>query len=242
MNPNTVQYIGTRLPPVNVDVTKLYDGTVTHMACLTTDSCHVKIPFVGTGINVYNVIRTQLNISFAIDGDSSTPYIHGWNRSCFSVEIGEGSVGNQGCYNTSVYNVQSLTYANHTLDIAMFSWTGSTMNFGNYSDYFLDYAVISSPISASITSSSQRSHKRLAAAIGGALGGIIVIVIILAVIYKARSSRRTMSIPRQPAAPSPGSPQTASSRELQNVDARQSAFTSVAGHQFNVVFNYGNRE
>jgi len=155
---STVQYIGTRHVPVDMDVTKLYDGTVTHMTCVTADSCHVKIPFVGTGINVYNVIRAQLNISFAVDGDSSTPYIHEWNHSCFAVEIGQDSNGTQGCYNTSVYNVQSLTYANHTLDIAIFSWTGSTLGLYNYSDYFLDYAVISSPISASITSSSQRSQ------------------------------------------------------------------------------------
>jgi len=81
---STIYYIGVwnRIinPTFDEDATKLYNGTLTHSTCITSDGCHVMIPFVGTGINVYNVIRAQTNISFTVDGGSSSSYIYGWNH------------------------------------------------------------------------------------------------------------------------------------------------------------------
>ena len=55
------------------------------------------------------------------------------------------------CYNISVYNAQSLTYGAHILNIAMVSYLGpgNIWDGYRYSDFWFDYAVISTPTSPS---------------------------------------------------------------------------------------------
>jgi hypothetical protein len=107
----------------------------------------------GTGINVYNVIRAQINISFTVDGGSSSPYIYAWNHSCV------GGPAPQGCYNTSVYNVQSLTDTVHLLNMDIFTFQGTNLySTIPFSDVFLDYAVVSSSLPGNTTPSTRRSQ------------------------------------------------------------------------------------
>ena len=65
----------------------------------------------GTGIDVYNVIRTQMNFSFTMDGGSPSEFIYSWDKQCF----GDTSVG-------SMYNSQSLDYGTYTLHITLLSY------------------------------------------------------------------------------------------------------------------------
>jgi hypothetical protein len=116
-------------------------------------SYRVIVPDKGTGINVYNVIRAQINISFTVDGGSSSSYIYAWNHSCV------GGPAPQGCYNTSVYNVQSLTDTTHLLNMDIFTFQGTNLySTIPFSDVFLDYAVVSSPPPESTTPSIKRSR------------------------------------------------------------------------------------
>jgi len=172
-----------------VDTSKVVNGTLTHSTCSSEDDCYMTFPFVGTGINVYNVIREQLNISITVDENLPSTFVYS-NTSCFVPEI--GSTHPQGCYNVSVYNNQSLPYANHTLTIDMFTYIYSDIS-DALSDFYFDYAVISSPSQS--PSSSPRTHKPLAAAIGGALGGVVaVIAVMLAVLcYRKRNHHRLTS-------------------------------------------------
>jgi hypothetical protein len=142
----------------------------------------------GTGINVYTVVQLEYNISITLDGGSPLFQFRPLNGSCFNVY-------NQTvppCYNVSIYNVQSLTYATHTLNIAMYSGPISFYN-ATSSDFRFDYAVITSPSSqgsqcvSHFTYGSKiltLSSKSLASIIGGMIGGIAVtIFVILAVLY-----------------------------------------------------------
>ena len=139
----------------------------------------------GTGISVYNVIREQLNLSFTLDGGPSTAYVYSWDTRCYSASPGSPS----GCYNTSVYNAQSLSYGPHTLNITMFTYLPTQ----SYSDFFLDYAAISSstgsfgPSNQQPQSVSPPHSKQLAAPIGGAVGGGIVVMVLAVLYYRYRS-------------------------------------------------------
>ena len=90
----------------------------------------------GTGINVYNVIRAQMDASFALDGGSPSTFNYPWDTRCY----GDSS----GCYNTLVYNAQSLTYGAQVLNITMLTYQspGNTLPGATYSDFWFDYAVI----------------------------------------------------------------------------------------------------
>jgi hypothetical protein len=142
----------------------------------------------GTGINVYTVVQLEYNISITLDGGSPLFQFRPLNGSCFNIY-------NQTvppCYNVSIYNVQSLTYAAHTLNIAMYSGTISFYN-ATWSDFRFDYAVITSPSSQGSQCVSHFTYggkilmvssKSLTSIIGGTIGGIAVtIFIILAVLY-----------------------------------------------------------
>ena len=99
----------------------------------------------GTGINVYNVIQQQMNTSFAVDGGPPSSFVYSWNTRCCDPPSGP-----TGCYNTSVYNNQALSYGAHTLNIQMFSYLGPNSYPGTtYCDFVFDYAVISTPTSTS---------------------------------------------------------------------------------------------
>jgi hypothetical protein len=162
----------------------------------------------GTGINVHNVIQTQMNASFSLDGDSPSVFAYSWDIRCYT----GGGDGPFGCYNASVYNAQSLTYGAHILNITMLSYIGpgNTLD-GTYSDFIFDYAVISSPSAnpsstGNTGSSNQRSQyvlltrcssksltsysPQVAAAIGGAVGGGILITILTVLYYCKRRYQR----------------------------------------------------
>jgi hypothetical protein len=98
----------------------------------------------GTGIDIYNMIRTQMNASFTLDGGSSSIFAYSWDSRCW----GDTS---SGCYNMSVYNAQSLTFGAHYLNITMLSYggPGAGRHTDAGSDFMFDYAVISTPTSAS---------------------------------------------------------------------------------------------
>ena len=105
----------------------------------------------GTGINVYSIIRAQLNISFVLDGGSLSTFVY-----VYPYYNG----GTTGCYNTLVYNTQLLTYGTHSLNVTMLTYTFTYTSPDSqqvYSDLFFDYAVIStssSPTSSSVIPSS----------------------------------------------------------------------------------------
>jgi len=139
------------------------------------------------------VIREQINISFALDGGSSSAFVYSSDTRCYSND------GPSGCYNTSVYNTQSLTYSTHSLNVTMFTYQDQNVPPGyiEYSDLFFDYAVISTTISSSVNPSStgnvgpsSRSTRHTpVAAIGGAVGGIAAIVaIVLATLLSTKKS------------------------------------------------------
>ena len=37
----------------------------------------------GTGINVYNMVRTQINSSFTLDRGPPSPFVYSWDTLCF---------------------------------------------------------------------------------------------------------------------------------------------------------------
>jgi hypothetical protein len=104
----------------------------------------------GTGINVYNVIRLQMVANFTLDGGPPSAFSYSWDTRCFMLG------GPTGCYNISVYNNQLLTYGTHNLNITMLSYLGpgDTYEGFKYSDFWFDYAVISTPTSPSANPSS----------------------------------------------------------------------------------------
>ena len=107
----------------------------------------------GTGINVYNVIQQQMNSSFTLDGGPPSLFVYSWEARCCDPPSGP-----TGCYNTSVYNNQGLSYGAHTLKIYMFSYLGPNSYDGTkYCDFVFDYAVISTPTSSVISSLSTSS-------------------------------------------------------------------------------------
>ena len=147
-----------------------------------------------------------MNTSFTLDGGSSSAFVYSWDSQCYSQDP-------DGCYNTSVYNNQSLTYGAHTLNITMLLYTGpNTFEGITASDFWFDYAVISTPTSVSVVPSSTGQpmpssqqpqydalppcgdqlltlySNRFPAAIGGAAGGIVIVV--LAVFYFQRKGHR----------------------------------------------------
>jgi hypothetical protein len=106
----------------------------------------------GTGINVYNVIRAQMDANFALDGAPPSAFTYDWESQCYTRDP-------DGCYNMSVYNTQSLTYGTHVLNITMLTYqsSGNTFQSTTYSDFWFDYAVISTPTSTVIPSSANPS-------------------------------------------------------------------------------------
>ena len=103
----------------------------------------------GTGINVRNVLRLQMNVSFTLDGDPPSAFTYAWDTQCYT-----GAP--TGCYNISVYNAQSLTYSAHILNITMLSAIGTNLT---YSDIWFDYVVVSTPTSSSAIPSSAISSS-----------------------------------------------------------------------------------
>jgi hypothetical protein len=162
----------------------------------------------GTGINVYVVIREQMNTSFTLDRGLSSAFVYSWDARCLEYQYDVG--GPTGCYNTSVYNAQSLNYGTHTLKIALFSYLGPNSYEGDLDSLFwFDYAVISTPTSSSghLMSSSQPpqyvslppcggglltfNSNKLPVAIGGAVGGVaaVMAVVLAALYYRKRGYR-----------------------------------------------------
>ena len=154
-----------------------------------------------------------MDASFALDGGSPSTFNYPWDTRCYEYS--------SGCYNTSVYNAQSLTYGAHILNITMLSYLGPGNTFGgaNFSDFWFDYAVISTatspptiPSSAKLSSrgntgsSNQQSQyvllipcssksltsnsPRVAAAIGGAGGGILITFFTVLYYRKRRYQRQ----------------------------------------------------
>lgn len=83
-----------------------------------------------------------MNASFTLDGGTPTAFVYSWDTRCL------GDQGSPtGCYNTSVYNAQSLNYGTHMLNITMLLYAGNTFTGETYDDFFFDYAVISTPTS-----------------------------------------------------------------------------------------------
>ena len=102
---------------------------------------------LGSGITVYNLIWDIVNASFAIDGSSPQSYVH--DRSCLELSP-------PGCYNTSVYDVQSLTFDNHILNITLFSYNDIIG-----CDFVFDYAIVNDTHPAVVTSSTSSSTATL---------------------------------------------------------------------------------
>jgi len=116
-----------------VNNSAIYLSGLTHSVCTTTDGCSVFIPFTGSGVTVYNVIRSSITVGITIEGRSST-YSFADDNSCLNNT-------NSGCFNTSIYDAQSLPYGDHNLSISMFSVPPSVRSF-NYSDFYLDYVSV----------------------------------------------------------------------------------------------------
>ena len=73
-----------------------------------------------------------MNASFTLDGGTPTAFIYSWDTRCL------GDQGSPtGCYNTSVYNAQSLNYGTHMLNITMLLYAGNTFTGETYDDFFL---------------------------------------------------------------------------------------------------------
>ena len=90
----------------------------------------------GTGINIYNVIYKNHNLSITVDGGSSSSVVYDGSRCWWTPAPAN-------CYNTSVFSTQSLTYATHTLNITLLSY-GTDQTW-----VWFDFAVISSPTQSS---------------------------------------------------------------------------------------------
>jgi hypothetical protein len=164
-------------------------------------------------VNVFIVVRGSYNVSISLDGaQASSFYTHTFvlgSDPCFGNTL-------SGCFNTSLYNQQSLVYGVHLLDIEIFTVPPWYIQNFTYSDIFFDYAAItdigapvssasssasaftssatsSSPTSvsgSSPTSTSSSSHSSVGAAVGGAIGGLAVLaVFVLALLYCLRRSK-----------------------------------------------------
>jgi len=116
-----------------VENSEIYFATLTHSVCETTDDCNVLIPFRGSGITIYNVIRSSMTVGITIDGQSST-YNFADNNSCLNAT-------NSGCFNTSIYDAQYLPYGDYNVTISMFTVPQSSRNL-LYSDFYLDYVSV----------------------------------------------------------------------------------------------------
>ena len=119
--------------------------------CTTADNCSVLIPFTGkilsssflitiwwwvapgSGITIYNVIRSSATAGITVDGQSST-YNFVDNNSCLNAT-------NSGCFNTSIYDAQYLPYGDHNVTISMFMVPQSARNL-SYSDFYFDYVSV----------------------------------------------------------------------------------------------------
>jgi hypothetical protein len=87
----------------------------------------------GSGITIYNVIRSSVTIGITVDGRSST-YNFADDNSCLNDTY-------SGCFNTSTYDAQSLPYGDHNVTISMFTVAPSARNL-SYSDFYLDYVSV----------------------------------------------------------------------------------------------------
>jgi hypothetical protein len=95
----------------------------------------------GSGIATYSVIRLQLNLSFTIDGGSSSISTYSADNGCWLNSPLDG------CFNISVHNAQSLTYGTHVLNITMLTYSQDS-RVDSPSDFYFDYAVINTSSSA----------------------------------------------------------------------------------------------
>jgi hypothetical protein len=127
-----------------VNNTEIYNSTLTHSACETTDNCSALIPFTGSGITIYCVIRSSLTIGITVDGTSST-YNFADDNSCLNSQ-------QLGCFNQTVYDAQILPYGDHNVTISMYSVPQSARDL-SYSDFYLDYVAINDTVPSSSPSS-----------------------------------------------------------------------------------------
>ncbi|KIM79848.1 hypothetical protein PILCRDRAFT_823037 [Piloderma croceum F 1598] len=204
---STIQYSDAKSIPWNhkvpgiannsADVTKCYDQTYTvnQNLCLTADSCQFQVPFTGSGITLF-VIQSNnpLNTTLTLDGNISA-----------TATLVALPGPNDFAYNVTLYNVQGLHTAQHTLDVALVTYTpsggsaiGSMIRFDSALINNTDSSVVSPsasgigtttahPVPSSGGGSTGSSHSVIGPAVGGAVGGVVVIAaIILALLFCRR--------------------------------------------------------
>jgi hypothetical protein len=74
----------------------------------------------GSGITVYQLRWDHLNASMSLDGNFSKIYVH--DITCVRQMP-------RGCYNTTLYDVQSLAYGDHVLEVSLQNSLGDYSNF-----------------------------------------------------------------------------------------------------------------
>jgi hypothetical protein len=73
----------------------------------------------GSGITVYQLRWDHLNASIALDGNFSKTYVH--DVSCIRQSP-------RGCYNTTLYDIHSLAYGDHVLEISLQDYLADSSN------------------------------------------------------------------------------------------------------------------
>jgi len=150
-----------------------HEHTLSRVQCYSSDKCSFTIAFQGSGITVFVVQGYDaINASIQMDGDLLNPVILD-----YPADI---------TYNVSLYNNQSLPFAQHVLNIQLESWDGSN---GLPSSVLFDYAVINETVPSA--NSGSRLGGAVIAAI--ALGATVLVGLIAAfTIYFFRSCRTAL--------------------------------------------------
>jgi hypothetical protein len=95
----------------------------------------------------------HLNASMALDGNFSKSYVH--DVSCVRQSP-------RGCYNTTLYDVQSLEYGDHVLEISLQDYLGDYSNF-NFDYVFVNETRYTRPSATATATPSEHPTKRYVA-------------------------------------------------------------------------------
>lgn len=154
--------------------------TTTYAVCKLSDSCHMRIPFTGSGITIYTIQGDgNVNVNVTLDGNTS------------STTTNTHAAGSaMKTYNFSLYNAQSLSFGYHEVDILLLDWTS-----GAKSTLWFDYAAINNtkrssvnplPTQSSASSISTRSHMNLIVIMESVAGGLLLVAAMVMTLLCAR--------------------------------------------------------
>jgi len=211
---STIQYIPngvgaglqwhTSLSP-EVNLTASYNQTTTVGECNSSQNCHLRIPFIGSGITIYVVQVNFAAINVSVTVDSLLPAIRTFPEPQWYL------------HNFSLFDIQELPSGSHTVDVALldsqynandkYVYTNGTsalaFDFAIINDQLISSSstpVTSPPSSSSSGSSGGAKPTPIGAIVGGAAGGlaaVAAIVIYLLCFRRRESSARPLSLIRR---------------------------------------------